>query len=157
VSYSAQHARSADRRTALDHMLRTADYFGQNIFTSYDVPDLPPTNNDHEHVFGRFSRYQRTITGHKSTARRTARDGPFVLPVLERAGNLPTAEDLAAVPAAVRLENLRRITEAMQRFSRPTRLRKNLDNELTDLLMSLRTLKPDTSARARTGKGILRR
>lgn len=158
MGYSAQHARSSARRVALDQMLRTADYYGEKIFTCYDVPDLPPTNNDHEHVFGRFSRYQRTITGHKSTARRTARDGPFVLPVLERARNLPTAEDLAAVPAAVRLENLRRITEARQRFWRPTQLRRNLDDELRNLLNSLRTLKPPaSSARARTGKGILRR
>jgi len=138
-------------------MLSTADYYGEKIFTCYDVPDLPATNNEHEHLFGRFSRYQRTITGHKSTARRTARDGPFVLPVLERAGNLPTAEDLAAVPKAVRLENLRRLTDARQRFWRPTQLRGNLDHELSDLLKSLRTLKPASSARARTGKGILRR
>lgn len=138
-------------------MLSTVDYYGEKIFTCYDVPDLPPTNNEHEHIFGRFSRYQRTITGHKSTARRTARDGPFVLPVLERAGNLPTTEDLAAVPAAVRLENLRRITEARQRFWWPTHLRRDLDDELSDLLKSLRTLKPASSASARTGKGILRR
>jgi hypothetical protein len=138
-------------------MLRTADYFGQNLFTCYDVPDLSPTNNDHEHVFGRFSLHQRTITGHKNTARRTARDGPFVLPVLERAGHLPTAEDLAAVPTAVRLENLRRITEARRRFARPTQLRENLGDELSDILKSLRTLKTTSSTRARTAKGILRR
>ena len=43
----------------------TASY-GPLIFTSYDVPDLPRTNNDLEQMFGGLRHQLRRITGQKN-------------------------------------------------------------------------------------------
>jgi len=139
-------------------MVRTAKYFGEKIFTYYDVPDLPPTNNAHEQVFGRLSRHQRLITAHKSTALRTARDGAFLIPALERArGRLPGVEDIAAVPNSVRQENLRTIAQARERFARPRRLRKNLQTLLDQLRKACVKLRRPRFAPARATARNLRR
>jgi len=122
-------------------MLKTADYFGEKIFTRYDVADLPATNNDLEHVFGRARRHERLITGQKSTARRTARDGPALIPALEQAlQRLPLAENLAAGPESVRRENLRTILDDRARFQRPRHLRNNLGQLLAELKDSCRSI-----------------
>ena len=138
-------------------MLKSADYFGDKIFTHYDVPDLPPTNNDLELVFGRARRHERLITGHKSTARRTARDGPALIPALEQARRrLPVAEDLAAVPDRQRRENLRAILDDRARFDRPRKLRKTLGQRLSELKASCRSLSPPSRRGPRRPR-ILRR
>lgn len=62
-----------------------------------------------------------------NTARRTARDGAFLIPALEEARtHLPTAEDLAAVSPAVREGNLKRILQTRERFARARKIRRHL-------------------------------
>ena len=65
------------RAVILEQMLKTSRHFGSKLFTRYDHPDLPPTDNGLEGVFRDTRRHERLITGHKSTARRTVRDGPL--------------------------------------------------------------------------------
>jgi len=158
IRSSAKSARSPVRRAALEHMPRTANYFGAKIFTWYDEPDLPPTDNAHEHVFGRLSRHERIITAHKSTARRTARDGAFLISAIEQArSHLPTVEELASVPERVRRENLQAMANARHRFAQPRKIRRNLPALLEELRRACRVLagaNPTPRARA---KRILRR
>jgi hypothetical protein len=63
-------------------MLSSAEYYGGKLFTCYDHADMPPTNNSHEHAYGRLRGTERRVTGHKSTSR-TVRDGRFTAPVIE--------------------------------------------------------------------------
>ena len=123
------------REAALKRMLSTSRTFIQNLFTCYDHPDIPPTDNDHEGVFRDTRRHERLITGHKSTARRTVRDGPFLLPALQRARReLLSAEDLADVAQDVWRRNLDTLRAARVRYNRPRQLRSNLKQLLKDVV-----------------------
>jgi hypothetical protein len=139
------------RATNLEQMLRTYRHFGARLFARYDHPDLPATNNGLEGIFRDTRRHERLITGHKSTARRTVHDGPFLVPALQRAyGDLPSAADLGKVPESTWRKNLKRIGEARARFDRPCRLRRDLQNALQDVVNRCRELpqaRPDSPRR----------
>jgi hypothetical protein len=129
------------REQALRHMLSTARHFGRNLFTCYDHPDIPPTDNDLEQVFRVTRRHERLITGHKSTARRTVRDGPFLVPALNRAGgNLPSAEELSGVAPEVWRRNLETLRAGRARYNRPRFLHAHLKSVLRDLVKNCRQL-----------------
>jgi hypothetical protein len=116
-------------------MLSTSNTFERNLFSCYDHPDLPSTDNDHEGVFRDTRRHERLITGHKSTARRTVRDGPFLLPALQRARReLLSAEDLARVPQDVWRRNLDTLRGARVRYNRPRQLRSDLKKLLKNVV-----------------------
>ena len=135
------------RATILEQMLKTYRHFGTKLFARYDQPDLPATNNGLEGIFRDTRRHERLITGHKSTARRTVRDGPFLVPALQRAyGDLPAAADLGKVPESTWRKNLQRIGEARARFDRPRRLRTDLKNALRDVVNRCRELPQTRSA-----------
>ena len=52
----------------MDHFLKvTRSYFG-GLFHCYDVPDLPRTNNDLEHLFGSNRYHERRATGRKTAS-----------------------------------------------------------------------------------------
>lgn len=129
------------RASALEHMIETFDLFAPKIFTCYDHPDIPPTDNALEGVFRDVRRHERLITGHKSTARRTVRDGPFLLPALQRAQReLPSVEELSRVPEERWRARLRELQAARARYDHPRRVRKNLPDVLDDLVKRLREL-----------------
>ena len=129
------------RAIVLEQMLKTSRHFGSQLFTHYDHPDLPSTDNELERVFRDTRRHERLITGHKSTARRTVRDGPLLVSALQRArADLPSAQDLRKVPEPTWKRNLHRIREARTRFDRPRRLRKNLSVILQALVNQCRAL-----------------
>lgn len=50
---------------AMAHFLKVTDSYKPGLFQCYDVPDLPPTNNDLEHYFGTARYLERRITGRK--------------------------------------------------------------------------------------------
>jgi len=58
---------------ALRKMLSSSKYYGGKLFTCYDHADMPPTNNSHEHAYGRLRGTERRVTGHKSTTSGTLR------------------------------------------------------------------------------------
>jgi hypothetical protein len=134
------------RASALQHMIETSDLFAPKLFTCYDHPDIPPTDNALEGVFRDVRRHERLITGHKSTARRTVRDGPFLLPVLQRVRRgLPSVEDLGRVPEECWRARLRELQAARARYDHPRRVRQNIRDVLDDLVKHLRGL-PDRPA-----------
>ncbi len=53
-------------RSVTEHIITTFRNRWWGLFVCYDVPDLPPTNNDLESFFGRLKTNQRRITGRKS-------------------------------------------------------------------------------------------
>jgi hypothetical protein len=50
---------------AVDHFLKVTESYRPGLFHCYDVPDLPPTNNDLEHTFGSVRHLERRATGRK--------------------------------------------------------------------------------------------
>ena len=92
-------------------------------------------------------RRERLITGHKSTARRTVREGAFLVPVLQQhaRGNAPSAEDLGCVPESLWRDRLRCIQQARARYDRPRRIRTDLKTPLDELVKRCRKVR-----RART-------
>jgi hypothetical protein len=59
------------------HIAQTFRNRWWGLFRCYDVPDLPPTNNDLETFFGRLKTGQRRVTGHKSVNSFVLRYGAY--------------------------------------------------------------------------------
>lgn len=49
----------------IDHFLKVSRSYWSGLFHCYDIQDLPRTNNDLEHVFGKWRHHQRRCTGRK--------------------------------------------------------------------------------------------
>ena len=58
-------AHSGNLASAIDHFLKVTRSYWSGLFHCYDVPDLPRTNNDLEHLFGQHRYLERRITGRK--------------------------------------------------------------------------------------------
>lgn len=54
---------------AVAHFLKVTRSYWPGLFHCYAVADLPRTNNDLEHLFGRYRHLERRITGRKATSR----------------------------------------------------------------------------------------
>lgn len=54
---------------AVAHFLKVTHSYWPGLFHCYAIPDLPRTNNDLEHLFGRYRHLERRITGRKATSR----------------------------------------------------------------------------------------
>lgn len=115
-------------------MLSSSEYYGGKIFACYDHEDIPPTDNGHEHMYGRLRGNERRVTGHKSTSR-TVRDGRFTAPVIERMlrGDIPTVEELARVSPERYKANLEEMKRARRRHARSRLIRKNFEAVLSGL------------------------
>jgi hypothetical protein len=59
-------APSASLRVLADQFTKVTARYGPLIFTCYDVPDLPRTNNDLEQLVGGLRHQLRRVTGQKS-------------------------------------------------------------------------------------------
>jgi hypothetical protein len=53
---------------AIDHFLKVTRSYAPGLFHCYDVPALPRTNNDLEHVFGATRYHERRATGRKAAS-----------------------------------------------------------------------------------------
>jgi hypothetical protein len=53
---------------AVDRFPKVTGSYWPGLFHCYDVPDLPRTNNDLEHVFGAVRHHERRATGRKQAA-----------------------------------------------------------------------------------------
>ncbi len=111
---------------ALKKMLSSTEYYGEKLFTCYDHEDIPPTDNSHEHTFGRARGYERRVTGHKSTSR-TVRDGPHLTPVIERVLRRGVArpEELARVRPETYKRKLEEMRKAREHHARARLIREN--------------------------------
>lgn len=56
---------SGDLAPAVAHFLKVTRSYWSGLFHCYDVPGLPRTNNDLEHLFGQQRYHERRITGRK--------------------------------------------------------------------------------------------
>lgn len=52
----------------LRHFLKVTDSYLPGLFHCYDVPDLPPTNNALEQLFGSTRHHERRCTGRKAAS-----------------------------------------------------------------------------------------
>jgi hypothetical protein len=57
--------RSRKLGPALRHFLKVTRSYQPHLFACYEVPDLPRTNNDLEHLFGSHRYHERRATGRK--------------------------------------------------------------------------------------------
>jgi hypothetical protein len=53
---------------AVDQFRKVTASYWPGLFHCYDVPDLPPTNNDLEHAFASARYHERRATGRKGAA-----------------------------------------------------------------------------------------
>jgi hypothetical protein len=53
---------------AVAHLTTVLRRLGEGLYHCYDVPDLPRTNNDLEHVFGSARYHERRTTGRKTAS-----------------------------------------------------------------------------------------
>jgi hypothetical protein len=86
---------------ATAHFLKVTASYWDGLFHCYDVPGLPRTNNDLEHLFGSNRYHERRATGRKTASPAMVLRGPVRL-LAATATRLkpPAAPDLA--PADVR-------------------------------------------------------
>jgi len=81
---------------ATGHFLKVTTSYWPGLFHCYDVPDLPRTNNDLEHLFGSTRHHERRCTGRKAASPAMVLRGPVRL-IAATATRLhpPTGPDLA--------------------------------------------------------------
>jgi len=68
-----------DDASFIDHILRRTDEWAPGLFSCYEEPAIPRTNNDLEQYNGTLKHQQRRITGRKTTADYITRHGPYVI------------------------------------------------------------------------------
>ena len=68
-------------RAVAQHIVQTFRNRWWGLFRCYDVPSLPPTNNDLETFFGRLKTNQRRVTGRKSVNSFVLRYGAYAASV----------------------------------------------------------------------------
>lgn len=56
---------SGNLMPAIDHFFKVTQSYWPGLFHCYELPDLPRTNNDLEHLFGQHRYLERRITGRK--------------------------------------------------------------------------------------------
>ena len=54
--------------SSVDQFLKVTASYGPHLFHCYDLPDLPPTNNDLEQCFGSVRYHERRATGRKGAS-----------------------------------------------------------------------------------------
>jgi hypothetical protein len=145
-----KHKRTHDvlEQSALKHMVKTSGIFRRGLFACYNHPDLPRTNNEHEGMFREVRRYERRITGHKSTARRTARDGTLLATAQQRlAGGPISSIDLERMATPGWRDRLKQHQQQRRHYDRHRKLRKNFSNVLKAIRQRIRKLRrPPTRA-----------
>lgn len=65
--------------TAMGHFLKVTASYWPGLFHCYDVPQLPRTNNDLEHLFGSNRHHERRATGRKVASCSLVLRGPVRL------------------------------------------------------------------------------
>lgn len=97
-----QLRRTAQERAWREHFRRMIANFGERLYTCYDHPVLPRTNNDLEQALRALNRTERRMTGRKHVGRRLVRT-PGLIGAGARLARAPTPESkIAALPAPCR-------------------------------------------------------
>ena len=133
-----QAASGGDLRKGLEHFLKVTKSYEPGLFHCYDVPGLPRTNNDLEHLFGSTRHHERRCTGRKvASPGLVLRGSVRVLAGLGTRGRAFAGDELApADPAAWRavragLESRRQARVLRCRFRRdPATYLRQLEQKL---------------------------
>lgn len=81
---------------AMTHFLKVSRSYWPGLFWCYEVPDLPRTNNDLEHLFGSNRYHERRATGRRNASPAMVLRGPVRLIAATATRITPRpAEDLA--------------------------------------------------------------
>lgn len=127
-------AHSAPLGPAVAHFLKVTRSYWPGLFHCYNVPGLPRTNNDLEHLFGQHRYLERRITGRKVASAALVIRGSvrFVAAVMTRRRPFSAAD---LVPASImEWQALRtELATARQLRTLQRRFRQNPDAYLADL------------------------
>jgi len=125
---------SGELEPAVAHFLKVTRSYWSGLFHCYDVPDLPRTNNDLEHLFGQHRYLERRITGRKVASpalviRGSVRIGAAVMTRLR-----PFSADDLVPPSVAEWHSLRtELATARHQRTLQRRFRQNPDAYLAHL------------------------
>ena len=121
------------------HVLKVSKSYWPGLFWCYDVPDLPRTNNDLEHLFGSNRYPERRATGRRNASPAMVLRGPVRLIAATTTRLTPPAAAADLAPADIdrwrtlraQLEDRRHARVLRSRFRRdPTAYLRQLEEEL---------------------------
>jgi hypothetical protein len=125
--------KAGDLEPAIGHFLKVTRSYWPGLFHCYEVPDLPRTNNDLEHLFGSHRYHERRATGRKTASPALVLRGPvrIVAAVATRLRSFSAADLAVDVDAwrSLRAELDRRRQQRVQQ----RRFRRNPEAYLADL------------------------
>lgn len=127
-------ANSGDLEPTIAHFLKVTRSYWPGLFHCYDVPGLPRTNNDLEHLFGQQRYHERRTTGRKvASASLVIRGSVRLVATVMTRLRLFSAADL--IPPSVAVWRCLRTQLATYRQQRTLqrRFRRNPDAYLADL------------------------
>ena len=119
---------------AIAHFLKVTRSYWAGLFHCYDIPDLPRTNNDLEHLFGQHRYLERRITGRKVASAALVIRGPVRIVAAVMTRIRPFAADDLVPQAIADWQSLRtKLTAARQQRTLQRRFRQAPDAYLADL------------------------
>ena len=131
--------------SAIDHFGKVSRSYWSGLFHTYDIVDLPRTNNALEQLFGRYRHQERRITGRKTASPAFVGRGTVRLPASIATRSRPyTARDLSASTINAWQSVRRQLDQRRETQRLRYRFRRNPNNYLAQLEAQLvqRTLPP---------------
>ena len=117
-----------------EHFVKITHSYWDGLFHTYDVADLPRTNNDLEHLFGSLRHQERRITGRKVVSPNlVVRGAVRVLAAVLTWANPPTPSQLGEVDPVAWREERRRLSKLRQARVMQRRFRQRPDDYLAAL------------------------
>jgi hypothetical protein len=136
--------RAGKLAAALAHFVKVSKSYWGGLFWCYDVPDLPRTNNDLEHLFGSNRYHERRATGRRNASPAMVLRGPVrLLAATTTRITPPAAAELAPTDVErwrmlrAQLEQRRQTRVLRSRFRRnPADYLRHLEEQLKPTLPS---------------------
>ena len=131
-------AKAGELEPGIGHFLKVTRSYWSGLFHCYDVPDLPRTNNDLEHLFGSHRHHERRTTGRKKASPTLVIRGPvrIVAALATRLGSF-TAADLATENLEAWRSLRAQLDRRSQRRVLQRRFRRDPEAYLADLEVQL--------------------
>ena len=125
---------SGELEPAVAHFLKVTRSYWSGLFHCYDLPGLPRTNNDLEHLFGQHRYLERRITGRKvPSAALVIRGSVRIVAAVMTRLHAFSPDDLVP-PSIAEWQSLRtELTTARRQRTLQRRFRQNPDTYLADL------------------------
>lgn len=138
ATLEAEQEQAGYLRGAAAHFLKVTASYGDGIFHCYDLPDLPPTNNDLERRFGALRYHERRTTGRRSIpGSAIVRGSVRVLAVLATEQHADGASGLCLTDRAAWHALRQQLAERQETRRAQRRFRKDPDTYLSALEQQL--------------------